>query len=254
MIINLKYGILSVGLLAASLNGATLTNGGFESGLTGWTVTGNVFPSVSPTTGLVNVLGGADWTGFSPQEGNFYAELSNAPSVNNPPIQDFSMISTGPYFVLPGSNGTIDFVYNLLTNEFDNGLDYAEFRINGFLVQKYLVSDISQAGGCTVNSAPPDGSSLCVESGWINQSFSLAPYEGQNVTFSFGIYDDFTRDPQGDPFQTADNQFDSVLLLDGISATGLAEAGVPQVPEPSTLLLTAGGIAAAFLARRRAKA
>jgi len=251
MNMNLKRGILLFGLLAACLNGATLTNGGFESGLTGWTVSGNVFPSGSPTTGLVNVLGGADWTGFSPQEGNFYAELSNAPSVNNPPVQDFSLISTGPYFVTPGSNGTIDFVYNLLTNEFDTGLDYAEFRVNGFLVQKYLVSDISQAGGCTVNSAPPDGSTVCVESGWINQSFSLAPYEGQNVTFSFGIYDDFTRDPQGNPDLTSDNQFDSVLLLDSISATGLADAAAPQVPEPSTMLLTAGGIVAALLARRR---
>ena len=249
MTTNSKFRIFAFGLLAAScLNGATITNGGFESGLTGWTVSGNVFPSASPVTGLVNVLGGADWTGFSPQEGNFYAELSNAPDVNAPPIQDFSLLSTGPYFVTPGGNGKIDFAYNLLTNEFDTGLDYAEFRINGLLVQKYLVSDISQAGGCTVSTAPPDGSTVCVESGWVNQSFSLAPYEGQNVTFSFGIFDDFTTDPNSN--LTTDNQFDSVLLLDSISATGL-NLEAPPVPEPSTMLLTAGGIVAAILRTRR---
>ena len=43
-------------------------------------------------------------------------------------------------------------------------------------------------------SAAPDGSSVCVESGWITQSFFLAPFEGQNVSFSFGIFDDFTSD------------------------------------------------------------
>lgn len=241
MTTNMKFRIFAFGVLAAScLNGASITNGGFESGLSGWTVSGNVFPSASPATGLVNVLGGADWTGFSPQEGSFYAELSNAPDVNAPPIRDFSLISTGPYFVTPGSNGTFGFVYNLLTNEFDTGLDYAEFRINGFLVRKYLVSGISQAGGCTVTTAPPDGSTVCVGSGWVNQSFSLTPYEGRNVTFSFGIYDDFTNDP----LLTQDNQFDSVLLLDSINATGLES---PQVPEPSTMLLTAGGLAAAIL-------
>ena len=245
MTTNMKFRIFAFGVLAAScLNGASITNGGFESGLSGWTVSGNVFPSASPATGLVNVLGGADWTGFSPQEGSFYAELSNAPDVNAPPIRDFSLISTGPYFVTPGSNGTFGFVYNLLTNEFDTGLDYAEFRINGFLVRKYLVSGISQAGGCTVTTAPPDGSTVCVGSGWVNQSFSLVPYEGQNVTFSFGIYDDFTNDP----LLTQDNQFDSVLRLDSINATGLDAS---EVPEPSTMLLTAGGLAAAILRARK---
>jgi hypothetical protein len=252
---DLKFKIFAFGMLAAfSVNGATITNGGFESGLAGWTVDGNVFPSGSPTTGLVNVLGAGDWIGFSPQQGNFFAELSNAPAVNDPLIaQDFSRITTGPYFVTPGANGSIGFVYNLLTNEFDTGLDYAEFRVNGLLVQKYLISDISQAGGCTVTTAPPDGSTVCVESGWVNQSFSLVPYEGQIVTFRFGIYDDFTRDPQGNPFQTSDNQFDSVLLLDSITATGLEIPGVPQVPEPSTMLLTASGIAFAILQIRRIK-
>ncbi len=246
MMINLKFNLFAFGVLAAScLNGASITNGGFESGLTGWTVSGNVFPSANPTTGLVNVLGAADWTGFSPQEGNFYAELSNSPAVNDPPIQDFSLLSTGPYFVTPGSNGNIGFVYNLLTNEFDTGLDYAEFRINGLLVQKYLVSDISQAGGC-IGTTPPDASAVCVQSGWINQSFSLTPYEGQNVTFSFGIYDAFSQDPQ----LTQDNQFDSVLLLDSITASGLADPQAPQVPEPATLLLTAAGIAAVILRNR----
>jgi hypothetical protein len=244
---DMKLKLFAAGLLAASfLNGATITNGGFESGLTGWSVSGNVFPTATPTTGLVNVLGAADWTGFSPQEGNFYAELSNSPQVNDPPTQDFSKITSGMYFVTPGANGSISFVYNLLTNEFDNGLDYAEFRINGVLVQKYLVSAISQAGGCTVATAPPDGSSVCVESGWINQTFFLAPFEGQNVNFSFGIFDDFSSDPG----LTSDNQFDSVLLLDSISATGIEVPGAPQIPEPSTILLTATGILGALLRMR----
>jgi hypothetical protein len=248
---HLKFRLLAAGMLAASLlNGATITNGGFESGLAGWAVSGNVFPSASPSTGLVNVLGAADWTGFSPQQGSFYAELSNSPLVNTPPTQDFSKITSGMYFVTPGANGSISFVYNLLTDEFDNGLDYAEFRINGVLVQKYLVSAISQAGGCTVANAAPDGSSVCVESGWITQSFFLAPFEGQNVNFSFGIFDAFTNDPLNNPNLTTDNQFDSVLLLDSISATGIDVAQLSQAPEPSTILLTATGILGALLRLR----
>ena len=248
MTTNLKFRILAFGVLTAScLSAASITNGGFESGLTGWTVSGNVFPSASPATGLVNVLNATDWTGFSPQEGKFYAELSNSPDVNTPPIQDFSRLTTGLYFVTPGSHGSFNFIYNLLTNEFSTGLDYAEFRINGSLVRKYLVSSIPQDGGCPVTTAPPDGSTVCVQSGWINQSFSLTPYEGQNVNFSFAIYDDFSSDP----LLTQDNQFDSVLLLDSITATGLAAAGGTQVPEPSTVLLTAAGIAAVILRGRR---
>src|SRR5438552_7938577 len=100
---DLKFRLFAAGILAASLvQGAGITNGGFESGLTGWAVSGNVFPAGNPNTGLVNVLGGADWTGFSPQEGSFYAELSNSPLVNDPPVQDFSKITSGMYFVTPG--------------------------------------------------------------------------------------------------------------------------------------------------------
>ena len=254
----LKYAALSISFLClCTLQGATIQNGDFATGdLTGWTKSGNVFPAANPTTGLVNVLPDSTlWGGFTNfplpgvLSGGNYAEISNGVGgVNLVPIQDFSMLTTGLYFVTPGGGGTISFLYNLLTDEFPTGADYGKFSVLDASNQElsstlYPISAIDQNGGCT-EVAAPDGTTICAASGWIQQTFSLAAFEGQNVKFAFSVWDAASSD-------TPDNSIDSALLLANVQATGLDVPG-RNLPEPATFVLGGSALLAFSLLRRRA--
>lgn len=241
-----------------ALQAASIQNGDFSSGLTGWTVSGNVSPSGNPTTGLVNVL--PDNTVWNPSAtfplpnpltGGNYAEISNSPNVNTVPTIDFSSLSTSLYYVTPGGGGTLSFIYNLLTDEFPTGADYAIFSVlsstNTVLFsQTYPISAINQDGGCT-EVAAPDGTTICAASGWINQNFSLAAFEGQNVKFDFSVFDAVSVD-------TPDNGFDTALLLANVQGTGLGEPVFTAAPEPATFVFGGSALLALYLRRRASRA
>ena len=248
----MKFRVLVLlSVLALSLQAAQITNGSFETGdLTGWTVTGNVFPVVNPTTGLVNVLATNQWGTFAAQDGTYFAEISNSPAVNTPPIHDFSSLSTGTFFINPGA--TLSFTYDFLTNEFTDGLDYAQVVVLGssgqVVLATYTPFMTNQSGGCTITpAAAPDGSTVCAETGWTPTTLSLSAFAGQNVRFAFQVFDSF---PNGSS-SAQDNGVDSVLLLDAVSGTGLAVA--QTIPEPTTFLLCGAGIAAALLRVRKSR-
>ncbi len=252
----MKLCIISLGfLLMPGLQAATITNGNFSNGLIGWTVSGNVSPTVNPTTGRVGVLPdstvwnpGTTFVLPSPYTGGNYAEISNGPGAINPlPAPDYSMLTTSSaYYVIPNAGGQISFLYNLLTDEFPTGTDYATFQVldsanHALFTQKYPISMINQSGGCT-EVAAPDGSTICASSGWLTQQFSLAAFYGQNVKFAFSVYDAVSTD-------TPDNSVDSVLLLANVQGTGLSTTALP---EPATFVLGGSALLALASLRRRA--
>ncbi len=223
----MKFRVLVLlSVLALSLQAAQITNGSFETGdLTGWTVTGNVFPVVNPTTGLVNVLATNQWGTFAAQDGTYFAEISNSPA---------------------------SFTYDFLTNEFTDGLDYAQVVVLGssgqVVLATYTPFMTNQSGGCTITpAAAPDGSTVCAETGWTPTTLSLSAFAGQNVKFAFQVFDSF---PTG-ANSIQDNGVDSVLLLDAVSGTGLAVA--QTIPEPTTFLLCGAAVAAALLRVRKSR-
>jgi hypothetical protein len=82
-------------------------------------------------------------------------------------------------------------------------------------------SALSEISGGPI--AAPDGSSFIYETGVQHlNSISLNAFAGQSVSFQFTVAD------------FGDNSFDTGLLVDAISGTGLTPAGSSPVPEPKS--------------------
>lgn len=241
-------------LVLVSISGyADIVNGGFESNsLTGWSVGG--------TIGNVQVLASGDFaangSGGSPSIaapfGSYYALLSNGPGDQGGFPQDTSTLTSIPYLVGPG--GSISFVLDFFTNEFSttNGGNPDFYTVSVLLGGVSVATmasgnvDGAQTAIAGIDCAStflvaPDGTTVCSHSGLQPfNNFDLSAYAGSAIQFQFLVSD------------AVDNNFDSALLVDGVTGTGLT--AFTPVPEPHTWIpLLVAGILLPVALRRRAQ-
>jgi hypothetical protein len=238
-------------LFLLSISGyADIMNGGFESGLTNWTVGG--------TDSNVQVLSTGDFAaqpGGSPSIAapfdSHYALLSNGPGDQAGFPFDTSTLTSIPYLV--GPNGSINFTLDFFTNEFSTPGGNPDFYNVSVLLGGVSVAtmahgnvDNAQIGITGIDCistflVAPDNTTVCTHSGLqtLPTPFDLSPYAGSAVQFQFLVSD------------ALDNTVDSALLVDGVTGTDLTPFTTP-VPEPkSWILLLAVAILLHVAALRR---
>jgi hypothetical protein len=249
--------LLGVCLLVSSSGYADIINGGFETGLTGWSVSsgtaGNV-PNVKVlSTGDLASNDSPSTVSIAAPEGTHYAFISNGPGDLGGLPFDTSILTSDPYLV--GAGASISFVLDFFTNELStiNPVDFYTVSVlqGGSPVATLTNGDANGAQtpfptvDCgTVFLAAPDGTTVCSHSGL--QTFSsldLSPYAGSTIQFQFLVSD-----------QGPDNTTDSALLVDAVSGVGLTDINAPPstVPEPRSWVLL-GTVALLFsvMSRRR---
>jgi hypothetical protein len=247
--------LLGVCLLVSSSSYADIINGGFESGLTGWSVSsgtaGNV-PNVKVLSSGDLAASDASMSIAAP-EGSHYAFISNGPGDLGGSPFDTSILTSDAYLV--GAGASISFVLDFFTNELPtiNPVDFYTVSVlqGGAPVATLTNGDANGAQtpfptvDCgTVFLAAPDGTTVCSHSGL--QPFSsldLSPYAGSTIQFQFLVSD-----------QGPDNTTDSALLVDAVSGVGLTDinAAPSAVPEPqSWILLGTTALLLCVMSRRR---
>jgi len=201
--------VVSCGGLAS----AGVIDGNFNSG---WSVGGTV-----ANTQVLTGLGPFSATGLN------FALLSTGPGeVNTLPTIDSTVLTSILYDVAPGATLTLQ--YNVLSSEGGAPFGYPD----PFSIQVIGISTATLASGDATSAlseisgwpiAAPDGSSFIYETGVQHlNSISLNAFAGQSVSFQFTVAD------------FGDNSFDTGLLVDAISGTGLTPAGSSPVPEPKS--------------------
>jgi len=215
---NVLAGLACCSLTAAAASAAPI-NPGFESGLTGWTASGD------GTAQILSSLGG-----LLPVEGSAFALIGNGPSdVNFDGISDSMSLVSDVFVVATG--GLLSLSYDFLTAEF-TGASADPGRLDSFSIQLIptIGSPVTLAGGSVAASgftalagAPltsPDGTSFEEHLGLVVVSALVAP---GSYSLRFTVNDD------------GDGGFDSGLMVDNITLA---------VPEPSALVLFGFGVMA----------
>jgi hypothetical protein len=136
-----------------------------------------------------------------------------------------STILTSPNGFVMSSPASVTVRYNFLTAEPTDGSGNPDkFSIDVLAGSAVNVSQgLVNSGLTPIASGPvvaPDGSTFVYESGWKTTTLSLSPLVGQTVTLRLLVAD------------TADNAFDSGLIIDSVDLVG-----VSMVPEPATWTL-----------------
>jgi hypothetical protein len=163
------------------------------------------------------------------------------------------VLDTIAYFVNSPA-ATFGFTYDFLSG--DNQGDFFQVNVlhGGVATQLLLVPDSIATnniatGGCV--SAPDDtpvGTVVCGHTGlttFTTAANALAAFNGQQVQFQFLVSDGGTTD---------DAAFDSAAVLDAINGTGLdVERLGASTPEPGTIFLAAGALAALALRKLRSQ-
>jgi hypothetical protein len=246
--------LLSAFVLLSTSGYADIINGGFESGLTGWTVGG--------TDGNVQVLASGDFAaqpGGSPSIaapfGSHYSLLSNGAGDRGGSPLDTTTLTSDPYLV--GAGASISFVLDFFTNEFSTSSggnpDFYDVSVllGGVSVATIASGNVDGAqtaiAGIDCNSTflvAPDGTTVCSHSGL--QTFNnldLSAFVGSTVQFQFLVSDAACIAMGCD--HLGDNSVDSALLVDGVTMT--------TVPEPHAwiLLVTVAILTHLTLRRRR---
>lgn len=215
---------------------ATLTNGGFESGLTGWTSSGNGSVQILPSLGSL-----------SPTEGMDFALIGNGPGdVGLDGLTD-SGILTSDVFTVGAGGDTLTFDFDFLTEDF-TGLsafpgfeDFFTITVKPTAGADIIVAfeDLTDTSFSLLTGAPiaaPDGTTFFEHLGFQSASVSLA---AGTYSLEFLVSD------------VGDGSFDSGLLIDNVSLIGTSQ----PIPEPSTILLLGIGIVglAGTVVRKRFK-
>jgi hypothetical protein len=245
--------IIISSLLASGLQ-ASILNGGFESGnLTDYSVDANSNVTTTPvvlTPSAYQVSDPAWFLAFpTAPEGSFYAMLSNGPGAVNSGLTDVSILDTIAYFV-NSPTASLGFTYDFLTGDGQGDFFQVNVLHGGVATQLLLVPDSGATNNITTGacvSAPddiPTGTIVCSHTGlttFTTAANALAAFNGQQVQFQFLVSDG-----------GADDAFDSAAVLDAINGTGLdVERLTTVVPEPGTILLAAGALAALALRKLR---
>lgn len=232
--------------LTAAAQAAPLSNGGFESGLTGWSIAGDAaargdYFGLNPAQGAWQLLlstasasqaddaplavGTFNLSGAEPEAAGFALEtfVGLAPGGLDPDpanaVQAYEGSAARQAFDA-AAGSTLSLRYNLLTNETGPSAqgDHAFVVIDGVMLK------LADASGAT---ARWNGSGA--QTGVGNFSFTFAT--GGSHTLALGVVD------------VGDYDHSSLLAVDAVT--------VSAVPEPSAWLLMAFGLGALTLMRRR---
>ncbi|MCB1094821.1 MAG: hypothetical protein KDN22_04500 [Verrucomicrobiae bacterium] len=249
----LSYAVWSLVVLLA-LGGtqasATITNGDFSSGLTGWSTTGVV------TTATSYTYGGAGGGTILPTAGTQVAELVNAggvadtsmdtflglkrntlqkfsDSLTHPGYADYSL-TTGSVLkrTLTGASGILSFDWNFWRTDYPPYNDLAFFTISGPGISGTQIVLLSDVNGSAEALATTSGYGPSNGTGW--QSYSYALPSTGNYTIGFGIVN------------ASDTAYPTYLYIDNVSL----------VPEPSAAFTAAAllGTGMLYPLRRRRRA
>ena len=227
----MNYKVLVLGLVSGCALQASIVNGNFATGdFTGWVIggsdaNGQILPNLGP---------------FTPTGSNF-ALLSNGPGQVNDPavVLDSTTLTSIAYAVSPGASLSIGF--DFISEEPNDGTgnpDLFSIKVVG-LSTLTIASGAISSGQSPISGGPvvaPDGSTFVYEDGFTTLVTPLSIFAGQNITIQFLVSD------------AVDNSFDSGLLLDNITGTGLSPAG-SRAPEPSTMVIV--GLATGLILARR---
>jgi hypothetical protein len=147
-------------LTVGSGGGSTerVTNGGFESGATGW----------SGTTGVINT-----WSGQPAFEGTKNAWLGGNGSTASETITQAVVIPS------TATSATLNFALHIDTAETTTSTAYDK-----------LVVTVKNAAGTSVLGTLATYTNLNKASGYQTRTFNLLPYKGQTVTLSFSMTED----------------------------------------------------------------
>ncbi len=227
--------LMSSGVGAADI---ALTNHGFESGLSGWTTSGDVSAVTTATvTTSDTVVPSVDWT-VTPFQTRMAQLNSNPTAVGD--LDSFFGLSAGTLdsVIIPG-NGSITNGAGLFQTFSGNAgdivkmswdfvaRDYADFNDSAFVVVNGSVTVLASivSGGIAVGTSG--------HSGWQTFSYMLTTTGSQ--TIGFGVVN------------TGDEVLDAALFLD--NQVGQAVAAIPE-PETYAMLLAGLGLLG-LVARRR---
>jgi hypothetical protein len=219
--------LLTSAALAAASQAAVLSNGDFESGLTGWTESGGsgLFSTVSELDG--------EYLDILPVSGSKFGIISN---------NGTNTVSVSQTFDI--TNNFLQVSFRFLTDEYNTGPDYNDFAtisltVGGIPTTLATISrnDLqaggigSTLGGAALHDNTETGFDLG-QSGWQTLLVDVSPYFGQSGTLSFAVNNVGGSDPD-------------------IGVSLLAVDRVNVVPEPSSSLLLLGAAGFAGLHRRR---
>jgi hypothetical protein len=247
----MKKNILPFLVAAASalpvLSRAQITNSGFESGLTGWTITaGDTANTSGDFTTSSSLPGISDFanTTINPTAGTQFGLISDS-LLNYNGFGDTETISQT--FNI-NTAGTLSLNYRFLTE----ALDYPAYNPNAQITltigaSTFTLANISRdnlqtggAGSLLSGAAYAVGGDVngIGQNAWQTASFDVSSFVGQSATLAFSISQGATPN---DSFLT------DQLALDNLQ--------VAPAPEPSTAAMLAGGFGLfALLNLRRKKA
>ena len=235
--------------LVSGLQATPIVNGGFDTGdLTGYTVDpgSNVITSPVVFTAADCTPATPVWCAAFPSATNSYAFLSSGPGIVNSGATDVSILDTIPYLIT-SSSASLSFVYDFLTADGFGDFFQVNVLSGATITQLLLVPDSAAANlvfGSGICASAPESSLLCTDTGitpFTTAANALSAFNGQQVRFQFLVSD-----------AGADDGFDSAAILDNLDGTGLQAVGASGgTPEPGTILLAGGALAALVLRKLR---
>jgi len=246
----MKKNILPILVAAATAlpawSHAQITNPGFESGLTGWTITaGDTGNTLSDFSTAASLPGISDFvhTTVNPTEGSQFGLISDS-LLNYSSFGDTETISQT--FNI-NTAGTLSLNYRFLTE----AVNYTNYNPNAQITltigaSTFTLANLSrndlQAGGV---GALLSGAAYAVggdvngigQNAWQTASFDVSSYVGQSATLAFSISQNAAPGPGGDSYLT------DQLAIDNLQVT--------PVPEPAAGPLLTGSFGLLTLLRLR---
>jgi len=212
-----------------------ITNGDFETGLTGWTVTnqaGGTGSFFADDANLQTPVSGSSTVG--PSTGAVYAVSdSNGPGAH----------ALTQSFTIPGPVTSVFLSFDMFVNDWSglgpivdpSGLDYTA------VTNQHARVDILTAAAAPLSTAPAD----------ILWNFYLGVDPGPPVPYTSYFFDITGLVGAGGTFQLRFAEVDNIIYLNqGVDNISISTTAVP---EPSTILLLGAGLAGVGLLRRRFK-